>query len=51
MTDLGAFKKDSRDGLIYWTTEEGEKVILTHREWNKLAESIPQIIEVLGGAE
>lgn len=51
MTDLGAFKKDSRDGLIYWTTEEGEKVILTHREWNRLAESIPQIIEVLGGAE
>lgn len=50
-TDLGEFKKDSRNGLIYWTTEEGEKVILTHREWNKLAESIPQIMEVLGGAE
>lgn len=49
MTDLGAFKKDSRDGLIYWTTEEGEKVILTHREWNRLAESIPQILDILEG--
>ena len=48
-TDLGDFQKDKRDGLVYWTTEEGDKVCLTRMEWFKLAETIPEMMNVLGG--
>lgn len=50
-TDLGEFRKDSRDGLVYWVTEEGEKIYLSHREWLKLAGDIPRMLQVLEGEE
>lgn len=50
-TDLGKFNKDSRDGLLYWKTKNGWCMGMTHAEWMKLAETLPQIIEVLGGTE
>lgn len=48
-TDLGDFQKDRRDGLVYWTTEEGEKICLTRMEWGRLAITIPKVLDVLGG--
>ena len=48
-TSLGDFQKDKRDGLVYWTTEEGEKICLTRMEWTKLANDIPAIMAVLEG--
>ena len=48
-TDLGDFQKDRRDGLVYWTTEEGEKICLTRMEWTKLADTIPKMLNILGG--
>ena len=50
-TDLGKFRRDSRDGLLYWITKDGWSIGMTHADWMKLAETLPQIIEVLGGAE
>ena len=50
-TDLGKFNKDSRDGLLYWKTKNGWCMGMAHADWMKLAETLPQIIEVLGGAE
>ena len=50
-TGLGEFRKDSRDGLVYWVTEEGETIYLSHREWLKLAGDIPRILQVLEGEE
>ena len=48
-TSLGDFQKDKRDCLVYWTTEEGEKICLTRMEWTKLANDIPAIMAVLEG--
>lgn len=50
-TGLGEFRKDSRDGLVYWVTEEGETIYLSHREWLKLAGDIPRMLKVLEGEE
>ena len=50
-TDLGKFRRDSRDGLLYWMQKDGWHTGMTHADWMKLAEQLPQIIEVLGGAE
>lgn len=50
-TDLGKFRRDSRDGLLHWMTKDGWSIGMMHADWMKLAETLPQIIEVLGGAE
>ena len=50
-TGLGEFRKDSRDGLVYWVTAGGGKIYLSHREWLKLAEDIPRMLKVLEGEE
>lgn len=50
-TDLGKFRRDSRDGLLHWMTKDGWSIGMTHADWMKLAETLPRIIEVLGGAE
>lgn len=50
-TSLGEFNTDSRNGLIYWTGNSGDKICMSYKSWKELTEQIPRILKVLCGDE
>lgn len=48
-TSLGEFNTDSRNGLIYWTGNSGDKICMSYKSWKELTEQIPRILKVLCG--
>ena len=50
-TSLGEFNTDSRNGLIYWTGNSGDKICMSYKSWKELTEQIPRILKVLCGNE
>ena len=50
-TSLGEFNTDSRNGLIYWTGNRGDKICMSYKSWKELTEQIPRILKVLCGEE
>ena len=50
-TSLGEFNTDSRNGLIYWTGNSGDKICMSYKSWKELTEQITRILKVLCGDE
>ena len=48
-TSLGEFSMDSRDGMIYWTRNCGDKIGMSYRSWEEMTKQIPRILKVLCG--